>query len=35
METNKENVNNQSHKDEIELRELIMVLWNRKFLLLL
>ena len=35
METNKTNVNNQSHKDEIELRELIMVLWNRKFLLLL
>lgn len=30
METNKTNVNNQSHKDEIELRELIMVLWNRK-----
>ncbi len=34
METNKTNVNNQSHKDEIELRELIMVLWNRKILII-
>ncbi len=34
MEANKTNVNNQSHKDEIELRELIMVLWNRKFLII-
>lgn len=34
MEANKTNVNNQSHKDEIELRELIMVLWNRKVLII-
>lgn len=35
MERNQSKVNNVSYKDEIELRDLIMVLWNRKLLIII
>ncbi len=34
MNTNKTDINNKTYNDEIELRELIMILWNRKLMII-